>query len=70
MGQVLTFPAQKKANTSVNLGADKSASKKTDNVVLFEGVFIEYHDRPVVQIHACPLKWVSDTHPTPRTGRH
>lgn len=70
MGQVLTFPALKKANKSVKKSAARSASNKIDNVLLFNGVFVEYHDKPVVHKRTRSLKWVSDTQTTPRRGQH
>lgn len=69
MGQVLAFPTPKVSEKFAAAHSINRTSGKADNVVLFGGVFIEYHGKPVARKRALPMKWVSDTNPTPRRGQ-
>lgn len=69
MGQVLTFPTLKAASRSAEVCLETRASGKPDNVVLFDGVFIEYHDKSVIRKHVGAVSWVSDLNTPPRRGQ-
>lgn len=66
MGQVLTFPTLKVASRSSDICLKKSSSSKTDNVLLFAGVFVEYHDKIAVPKRAGALSWMSCRNTPPR----
>lgn len=69
MGQVLAFPTRKVANRTAELNLERSLSGKADNVVLFDGVFIEYHEKPDVCKRLGVKSWVSDLDTPPRQGQ-
>lgn len=60
MGQVLTFPTHKAITTHASKRMGTNGVVRANNVVIFEGVFVEYHDKPVVHRRARQKEIVPD----------
>ncbi|MEP0519678.1 MAG: hypothetical protein ABJO09_07165 [Hyphomicrobiales bacterium] len=69
MGQVLTFPTRKVASESAKAKLETCVSDDANNVVLFDGVFVEYHEKPDVCERVGAKSWISDLDTTPRQGQ-